>query len=144
MMPLQTSFCELCFKEKVSFSCSKSLGLLSLLHLKLATTYITFHHHHQSVLPKGRSFTANSGTKAAILPKGRTSMVNSGTKVAVLLGMNRCDSFPLLSAPHSLFSIWTNLKNPRGTNVEVRREDLANWVLWTSPKFTTRFKYQFH
>ena len=25
--------------------------------------------------------------------------------------MNRCGSFPLLSAPHSLFSIWTNLKS---------------------------------
>ena len=24
--------------------------------------------------------------------------------------MNRCGSFPLFSAPHSLFSIWTNLK----------------------------------
>ena len=24
--------------------------------------------------------------------------------------MNRCGSFPLLSAPHSLFSIWTDLK----------------------------------
>ena len=22
--------------------------------------------------------------------------------------------------------------------------DLANWVLWTSPKFTTGVKYQFH
>ena len=32
-----------------------------------------------SVLPKGRSFTANSGTKAAILPKGRYSIANSGT-----------------------------------------------------------------
>ena len=32
-----------------------------------------------SVLPKGRSFTANSGTKAAILPKGRSSIANSGT-----------------------------------------------------------------
>ena len=41
--------------------------------------------HHQCVLPKGRSFTANSGTKAA-----------------VLLGMNRCSSFLLLSTPHSL------------------------------------------
>ena len=29
----------------------------------------------------------------------------SGTKVAVLLGMNRCGSFSLLSAPHSLISI---------------------------------------
>ena len=51
------------------------------------------HHHHQGVLPKSRSFTANSGTKAA-----------------VLLRMNRCGSFLFLSAPHSLFSIWTDLK----------------------------------
>ena len=32
-----------------------------------------------SVLSKGRSFTANSGTKAVILPKGRSSIENSGT-----------------------------------------------------------------
>ena len=32
-----------------------------------------------SVLPKGRSFTINSNTKAAILPKGRSSIANSGT-----------------------------------------------------------------
>ena len=56
------------------------------------------HNHHQSVLPKGRSFTANSGTKYAILPKSRSSTANSGTKVAVSLEMNRCGSFPLLSA----------------------------------------------
>ena len=31
-----------------------------------------------SVLPKGRSFTAISGTKAAILPNGRFSIANSG------------------------------------------------------------------
>ena len=62
--------------------------------------------YHQSVLSKGRSFTANSGTKAAVLPKGRSSTANSGTKVAV----NRCGRFPLLSAPHSLFSFWTGLK----------------------------------
>ena len=62
-------------------------------------------HNHQSVLPKGRSFTANSGTKAAVLPKGKSYTANSGTNVAVLLGMNRCGDFPLLSAPHSLFSI---------------------------------------
>ena len=58
-----------------------------------------------SVVPKGRSFTAHSGTKAAVLPKGRISTANSGTKVAVLLGINRCGSFPLLYAPLSLFSI---------------------------------------
>ena len=32
-----------------------------------------------SVLPKGRYFTANSGTKAEILPKGRSFIANSGT-----------------------------------------------------------------
>ena len=64
--------------------------------------YIYSHHLHQSVLPKGRSFTASSGTKAAVLPKGRSSTAKSGTMVAALLGMNRCGSFPLLSAPHSL------------------------------------------
>ena len=35
--------------------------------------------HHQSALPKGRSYTANSGTKTAVLPKGRSSTANSGT-----------------------------------------------------------------
>ena len=43
-------------------------------------------------------------------PKNRSSSANSGTKIAVLLGMNRCGRFPLLSTPHSLFSIWTDLK----------------------------------
>ena len=37
----------------------------------------TYHHHQCSA--KGRSFTANSGTKVAILPKGRSSIANSGT-----------------------------------------------------------------
>ena len=73
---------------------------------------------------------------------------NSGNKVAVLLGMNGCSSFPLLSAPHSLLSIWTDLerseKIPEGTNMEVRRVDLVNWTLRTSPKFTTGVKYQLH
>ena len=36
------------------------------------------------------------------------------------------------------------LKDPRDTNAEVRRVDLANWALWTSPKFITRVKYQLH
>ena len=63
-----------------------------------------------SILPKGRSFTASSGTKAAVLLKGRSSTANSETQAAVLLEMDRCGSFPLLSAPHSLFGIWTYLK----------------------------------
>ena len=84
--------------------------------------------------PKGRSFTANSGTKAAVLPKGRSPSANAGTKVA---GMNRRGSFPLLSAPHFLFSIRTDLKRSEKIPGEVRRVDLANWALRTSPKFTT-------
>ena len=68
------------------------------------------HHHHQSVLLKGRFFTVNSGNKVAVQPKGTSSTANSGTKVAVLLRMNRCGSFSLLSAPHSFFSIITDLK----------------------------------
>ena len=64
-------------------------------------TYI----HHQSVLPKSRSFTTNSSTKAGVLPKGRSSTANSGTKVTILPGMNTYGSFPLLSAPYSVFSI---------------------------------------
>ena len=42
--------------------------------------------------------------------EGRSSTGNSGTKTAMFQGMNRCGSFPLLYAPHSLFSIWTDLK----------------------------------
>ena len=59
-------------------------------------------YHHQSVLPKDRSFTANSGTKAEVLLNGRSLTANSGTKIAVLRGMNRCGSFPFLSAPPPL------------------------------------------
>ena len=47
----------------------------------------------------------NQGCSSA---EGRSSTANLGTKAAVLTGMNRC--FALLSAPHSLFSIWTDLK----------------------------------
>ena len=61
------------------------------------TLYI-YHHHHQSILPKGRSFTANPGTKVALLSKGRSSTANSGTKVEVLLWINTCGSFPLICA----------------------------------------------
>ena len=49
-----------------------------------------------------RVFCPRTGTKVAVLLKGRSSTANAGTKVAVLLGISRCGSFPLLSAPHSL------------------------------------------
>ena len=53
---------------------------------------LTNHQDHLSVLPKGRSFTTNSGTKAAVLPKGRSSTANSGTKVADLIGVHYVDA----------------------------------------------------
>ena len=59
---------------------------------------------------QGQVFHCKHSTKAPVLPKGRSSTENSGTKVALLLGMNRCGSIPLLSAPHSLFNVWTDLK----------------------------------
>ena len=88
----------------------------------------------------------NRGCSSA---KGRSSITNSGTNAAALVGMNRSGSFPLLSAPQFLslshlnrpYEIW---KHPRGTNVEVRSVDLANWAIQTSPKFTTGVKDQFH
>ena len=76
--------------------------------VELGNFYQYTYHHHQC-LAQGQVLLANSGTKAAILPKGRSPTANSGTKLAVLLRINRCDSFPLLSAAHSLFSIWTDL-----------------------------------
>ena len=65
-------------------------------------------------------FPVNSGTKAAILAKDRSSTANSGTQAAVLLGMDRCSSFPFLSAPtissasQQTLKVW---KDPRGTNI---------------------------
>ena len=95
----------------------------------LLTSIRSFQNHYQSILPKGRSFTANSGTR-----------------VVVLLGMSRCGCFPLLSAPTlSLASEQTlkDLKRSDGTILEVRRVELANWALRTSPEFTTVVKDQF-
>ena len=54
--------------------------------IDLYTVYI------QNVLSKGRSFTANSGTKVAVLRKSRPYTANTRTKVVVLVGMNGCNS----------------------------------------------------
>ena len=72
--------------------------------------------------------------------------------VVFTAGINRCGSFPLLSATPLSLSLSSaseqtlkDLKiDPRGTNVDVRRVDLGNRVLRTSPKFTTGIKYQLH
>ena len=65
------------------------------------------------VLPKGRSLTANAGTKVAILSKG-TSSTAVRHQCCSLLGINMYGSFPLLSAPHSVFSIQQTLKHSGG------------------------------
>ena len=80
---------------------------------------------------QGQNFHANSGTKVAVLPKGRSSTANSGTKAAVLQGLNRCGSFPLLSAPRFLFSMWKDLQGSEkipGAPMGRRREWI--WLIW--------------
>ena len=69
-------------------------------------------------------------TQALVLPKGRSFSANSEIKVTVLLRMNRCGSFPLLSAPHSLFSIWTDLKRSQGA--PAWRWGGWVWLTWPS------------
>ena len=46
---------------------------------------------------------------------------------------SRCFPHPTLSSASE--QTLKDLKNPRATNVEVRRVDFANWTLRTSPKF---------
>ena len=72
-----------------------------------------YHKNFTSILPKGRSFTANSSTKAAVLLNGRSSTTNSATQDAVLLGMDRYGSFPLLSVLHSSLASEQTLKDLR-------------------------------
>ena len=60
----------------------------------------------------GRSFTTNSGTKAAVLHKGGSSTANSGTQDEVLLGMNKYNDFPLLSTNTGY--IWTSRSRSYG------------------------------
>ena len=47
--------------------------------------------------------------------EGRSSTTNSKPRLQFYQGLKRCSSFLLLSAPHSLFSIWTNLKRSEKT-----------------------------
>ena len=76
--------------------------------------------------------------------EGRSSTANAGTKAAVLLqteGAVASHYFPHPTLSLASEQIW---KDPRGTSMEVRRVDLANWALQTSPKFATGVKHQFH
>ena len=78
--------------------------------------------------------------------KGRSSTANSGTKLQFYQGLNRCGNFPVLYTPHSLFSIWTELKRSE----KIPGTPTWRWGEWIwltglsrPPKFTTRVKYQF-
>ena len=69
-----------------------------------------YHHHHQSILPRAGFPLQIQEPKFQFCPKADLPLQTQETKGAVLLGINRYSSFLLLSALHSLFSIWTNLK----------------------------------
>ena len=96
---------------------------------------------------KGRFFTVSAGSHAAVLPKAGIPPKTPEPRLQFYLGLNRCCSFPFFPHPTLFLASEQNLedlKNPRITNVEVRRVHLANWALRTPPKFTTGVKYQFH
>ena len=64
-----------------------------------------------SVLSKGRSFTAKTqAPRLQLCPKAGLPPQTQEPRLQFYQGLNRCGSVPLLSAPHSLFSIWTDLK----------------------------------
>ena len=66
--------------------------------------------YHQSVLTNGRPFTASEGSQAAVLSKAGLPPQTQDRRLQFYQELNRCGSFPLFSAPQSLFSIWTDLK----------------------------------
>ena len=82
---------------------SKLLGLTQIIHKYL-------HHYHQSVLPKGNLSLPTHKPRLQFSPKAGLPLQTQKPRFAVLLGINRCGTFPLLSAPHSLFSVWSDLK----------------------------------
>ena len=78
--------------------------------LRFKIAWFWYHYQIISVLPKGRSSTASAGTKATILPKAGLPQQTEEPRLQFYQELKRCGSFPLLFAPHSLFSIRTDLK----------------------------------
>ena len=60
--------------------------------------------------PRADSSLQEQEPKAAVLLKAGLPPQTQEPMLKFYQGLNRCGSFPLLSAPHSLFSIWTDLK----------------------------------
>ena len=129
------------FRRALRPKASSPYTCLTILKISLAYLPI-FAEHHVHPLLKLRHSRFSPGEQPMLPPQTQEP------RLQFYQVLNRCGSFPLLSAPHSLFNIWTDLKRskkyPRGINVEVRRMDVANWTLRTSPKLTIEVKYQFH
>ena len=66
-----------------------------------------YHNHHSAQGQVLHCKLRHQGWNAAQRQVFHCKLKNLGCS---LLGMNGCGSFPLLSAPPSLFSIWTNLR----------------------------------
>ena len=82
-------------------------GYVSLLSSTIHIIIIIY--HHQSVLPKDRSFTASAGTKVAVLPKAGLPPQIQEPRLQFYqgwIGMVASHCFP----HPTLFNIWTDLK----------------------------------
>ena len=108
--------------------------------------YIYIYIYYQSVLPKGTSFTASTGTKAAVLSKAGLPLQTQESRLQfyqdwICVVASRCFPHPTLSlaSEQTLKGLKRSQWPQRGG-----KEDSANWVHRTSPKFTTGVKYQFH
>ena len=84
---------------------------------------------------------AGSSLQAAVLPKAYLPLQTQEPMLQFYQGLNRCGSFPLLSAPHSLFSIWTDLKRSE----KIPRAPTWRWGDWiwlTGPSGLHRYSPQ--
>ena len=69
---------------------------------------MVYHHHQCSA--QGQVLHCKLRQQGCNFAQKQVFHCKLGNLGCILLGMYRCGNFPLLSAPHSLFSIWTNLK----------------------------------
>ena len=71
----------------------------------------------------------NRGCRSA---EGRFSTATQEPRLQFYQELNRCGSFPLLSAPHSLFNIWTDFK--RSENIPgVPTWRWGEWIWLSGP-----------
>ena len=112
-------------------------------------TYVTrlfFHHHHVFCPRAGPSLLAQEPRLQfcwrQIFHHKLRNQGCSFTGVWISAVVSRYFPHPTLSsASEQTLEVW---KDPRGSNVEARRVNLANRALQTSPKFTTGVEYRFH